>query len=111
MRRAGGALLAAGVGLALAGCGPPSSGLSAGELWHEHCLRCHGADGSGRALQRELDPGLDLTASRMVAARARGLVFQRIAYGYAGMPGFAHKLEQGDLELLTDFVLRLHRER
>jgi len=46
----------------------------------------------------------------MVAARASGLIYQRIAWGYGTMPGFAHKLERGDLELLVDFVLRLHRE-
>lgn len=108
MRAAGGALAVA--ALALAACGAPRSGRSAEELWGEHCLRCHGEDGRGRAVQRGLDPGLDLTASRMVANRTRGLVFQRIAYGYGAMPGFAHKLELGDLELLTDFVLRFHRE-
>jgi mono/diheme cytochrome c family protein len=109
MKAVGIGLLAA--GLALAACGSPTSGKSAEELWSEHCQRCHGADGRGRATQRELDPGLDLTASPMVAKASRGLVFQRIAYGYGTMPGFAHKLELGDLELLTEFVLRLHRER
>ena len=35
-----------------------------------------------------------------------GLVFQRIAYGYGTMPGFAHKLERGDLEMLTAVRVR-----
>jgi mono/diheme cytochrome c family protein len=109
MRRAGGALLAA--ALALSACGAPSSGRSAESLWKEHCENCHGADGRGVAARRDLEPGIDLTASKMVAAHARGAVYQRIAYGYGTMPGFGHKLELGDLELLTDFVLRLHQER
>ena len=36
--------------------------------------------------------------------RQRGPIYQRISYGYGTMPGFAHKLERGDLELLTDLV-------
>jgi mono/diheme cytochrome c family protein len=109
MKPARGAALAAAALAALA-CGSPTSGRSAEELWADHCQRCHGADGRGNPAQRALDPGLDLSVSRMVAARASGLVFQRIAYGYGAMPGFSHKLEQGDLELLVDFVLRLNRE-
>jgi mono/diheme cytochrome c family protein len=101
--------VAAVVALAAA-CGPPTSGLTADELWQRHCVRCHGADGRGAAAQRGIDPGLDLTSSELVAARARGVLFRRIAYGAGGMPGFGHKLERGDIELLVDYVLRLHRE-
>ncbi|KAB2961857.1 MAG: cytochrome c [Thermoanaerobaculia bacterium] len=103
------AALIAAVAAAL-GCGAPVSGRPVEELWAENCVRCHAADGRGNPAQRPLDPGVDLGASKMVAARARALVFQRIAYGYGGMPGFSHKLERGDLELLVDFVLRLNRE-
>jgi mono/diheme cytochrome c family protein len=99
------ALLAASVG-----CGPPTSGKTVEELWTEHCQKCHGADGSGNPAQRALDPGVDLTASKLVAARARGLVYQRIAYGYQAMPGYRHKLELGDLQMLTEFVLGLQEE-
>lgn len=108
-----GAALAAGVAAFVAlgaACGPPTSGLSAAELWQQHCVRCHGADGRGPVAQRGIDPGIDLTRSPLVAARARGALYRRIAYGQGGMPGFAHKLERGDLELLVDYVLSLHRE-
>lgn len=97
--------------LALAtACAPPTSGIPASELWAANCARCHAPDGRGVAALRALDPKLDLVASELVARRERGLVYQRIAWGYAGMPGFSHKLEQGDLELLTQYVLDLGKE-
>jgi len=89
-----------------AACGPPTSGLSAEELWSANCQRCHGADGRGERVQRALAPKLDLTASPLVRERQRGPIYQRISYGYGTMPGFAHKLERGDLELLTEYTLR-----
>ena len=97
--------------LALAtACAPPTSGIPVAELWATNCARCHAQDGRGVAALRTLDPKLDLLASELVRGGERGLVYQRIAWGYAGMPGFAHKLEQGDLELLTQFVLDLAKE-
>jgi len=95
---------------ALAACGPPTSGIPVAELWSANCVRCHAEDGRGVRAQRALDPKLDLVASDVVRGGERGLVYQRIAWGYAGMPGFAHKLEQGDLELLTQYVLDLAKE-
>jgi mono/diheme cytochrome c family protein len=96
--------------VASAACGPPTSGKPVEELWAEHCQRCHAADGSGNPAQKGLDPGVDLRASKLVAAQARGLVYQRIAYGYQNMPGYRHKLELGDLQMLTEFVLGLEKE-
>lgn len=97
--------------LALAtACAPRTSGVPVAELWAANCARCHAQDGRGVAALRALDPKLDLVASELVTRRERGLVYQRIAWGYAGMPGFAHKLEPGDLELLTQFVLDLAKE-
>jgi hypothetical protein len=97
--------------LALAtGCAPPTSGTPVSELWAANCARCHAQDGRGVAALRALDPRLDLVGSELVSRRERGLVYQRIAWGYAGMPGFSHKLEQGDLELLTEYVLDLAKE-
>lgn len=100
-----GALLA--IALAAGACGPPTSGESVEQLWSEHCQRCHGADGSGNPAQKGLDPGVDLTASKLVEKRARGLIYQRIAYGYQAMPAYSHKLERGDIQMLTEFVLGL----
>jgi len=94
---------------AIAACGSPSSGIEVAALWSEHCQRCHAADGRGDPAQLALEPRLDLTVSAMVRAGDRGLVFQRIAYGYATMPGFAHKLERGDLEKLAEHTLAIGR--
>ena len=94
-------------GAALVACGPPTSGKPVGELWREQCSQCHAEDGRGLPAWRGLAPRVDLTASELVREDARGLVFQRIAYGYGSMPGFGHKLERGDLELLTQFVFDL----
>jgi mono/diheme cytochrome c family protein len=94
------------VGALIAGCGPPTSGLTAEELWVANCQRCHGVDGRGDRAQRGLAPALDLTASLLVRDRRRGLIYRRISYGFGTMPGFAHKLERGDLELLTEYTLR-----
>ena len=99
--------LALAAGAALVACGPPTSGKPVGELWREQCSQCHAEDGRGVAAWKGLAPRVDLTASELVRANARGLVFQRIAYGYGSMPGFGHKLERGDLELLTQFVFDL----
>lgn len=97
--------------LALAGaaaaCGPPTSGKPVAELWSENCAQCHGAEGTGHPGWKGTDPKVDLTVSALARQDARGLIFQRIAYGYGTMPGFAHKLERGDLELLTQYVVEL----
>lgn len=93
--------------VAVVACGSPRSGVPVSTLWEEHCQRCHAADGRGVAAQRALAPRIDLTVSQMARQGDRGLIFQRIAYGYATMPGFAHKLERGDIEELAKYVLAL----
>ena len=95
------------VALALAGCGSPTSGKSAAELYDEPCTRCHGADGRGDPRALSLSPNSDLSRSQLVRRRARGPIYLRITQGYGSMPGFAHKLERGDVELLVDYVLAL----
>jgi mono/diheme cytochrome c family protein len=87
------------------GCGSPSSGRPAREIYAELCQRCHGDDGRGDPRQVTLAPNLDLTRSVMVARRERGLIYRRIAQGYDSMPGFGHRLERGDIESLTELVL------
>ncbi|MEZ5312709.1 MAG: cytochrome c [Thermoanaerobaculia bacterium] len=111
MRRGGRRLLylsplaAALLGL-LAACGPPTSGLSAEELYREQCARCHGDDGRGDPRQLALSPAVDLTRSRMIRRRARGAIYQRITQGYGSMPAFSYKLERGDVDLLIAHVLK-----
>jgi mono/diheme cytochrome c family protein len=80
------------------------------ELWSENCARCHGSDGRGAVALRALSPRIDLTSSPAIAAGDRLRVYQRISYGYGTMPGFAHKLERGDLELLADHSLAFGRK-
>ena len=99
----------AGAAAALA-CGSPTSGKPVTELWREQCTQCHGDDGRGHPAWKSLDPKVDLAVSELIRGGARGLVFQRIAYGYGTMPGFAHKLERGDLEMLTAFVFDLKQQ-
>lgn len=101
-----GAVLAGGVA---GGCAARTSGVPVGELWATHCASCHGDDGGGHPARRTLEPRLDLRRSAMLAAGDGGLVFQRVAYGYATMPGFAHKLPQGDIELLAAHAAELAR--
>ena len=103
----GAAAAAVALALAVAGCGAPTSGKSAAELYGEHCTRCHGADGRGDPRALSLSPNSDLTHSRLLRQRARGPIFLRITQGYGSMPGFAHKLERGDVDLLVDYVLEL----
>lgn len=93
--------------LTLGGCGPPTSGKSAVELYGEHCARCHGEDGRGDPRVLGLSPNADLTRSAFLRERARGPIYLRITQGYGSMPAFAHKLERGDVNLLVDYVLEL----
>jgi cytochrome c553 len=91
----------------VAGCGPPTSGLSAVELYGEHCARCHGRDGRGDPRALSLSPNADLSRSEILRQRSRGQIYLRITQGYGSMPAFSHKLERGDVELLVDYVLEL----
>lgn len=93
--------------VAAVACGPPTSGKSAGELYIEHCARCHGADGRGDPRALALSPSSDLARSALVRKRLRGPIYLRISQGYGSMPAFSHKLERGDIDLLVDYVLEL----
>lgn len=100
-------LAAAAAGATLASCGAPTSGRSAAELYGEHCVRCHGADGRGDPRTLALSPNTDLSRSAIVRRRERGPIYRRISEGYGSMPAFAHKLERGDVDLLVNYVLEL----
>jgi mono/diheme cytochrome c family protein len=92
---------------ALAACS--GGARDAGVVYQVNCARCHGRDGKGDSRSIVLYPALDLTASRMVraGARGRGAIYQRIADGYGAMPGFSDRLETGEMLDLVDYVLRL----
>jgi mono/diheme cytochrome c family protein len=91
----------------LAGCAGTDH--DAASLYRTQCARCHGADGRGDRRSLGLHPNLDLTASPLAraGARGRGLIYRRIDEGYGAMPGFGHRLENADMEGLVDYVLRL----
>ena len=90
---------------ALGGCAPSPNSESARQLYASQCASCHADDGRGVPARRGLEPRLDLTRSKLVVNREKGLIYQRIAFGYLTMPGFAHKLSQDELELLAEYVL------
>lgn len=108
MTRAATALL--GAALVAAGCGNVGSGTPAAELWKENCQRCHGVDGRGVPALRGVEPELDLTRSRNVREGRRTEVRRAIAAGDVRMPGFGHRLPNGDVEELVDLVLEMGRE-
>jgi len=93
--------------VAAAGCGPPTSGRGAAELYRDHCTRCHGDDGRGDPRALSLSPNSDFSRSTLVRRRARGPIYLRISQGFGSMPAFSHKLERGDIDLLVDYVLGL----
>ncbi len=98
--------LAAGIFL---GCSDPWDEERARGLWQEHCVRCHGGDGRGVAQMAVLSPRVDLFQSPMVqrgplAGRA---IRSAIAEGYGTMPGFGHRLDDEELNLLTGWVAGL----
>lgn len=103
-------LALAGVALAVSGCGAIGSGTPVSELWASNCQRCHGEDGRGVPALRGIDPALDLSRSRMVSKGDRTEVRRVIAVGDLSMPGFGHRLPNGDVNALVDFVLQMSRE-
>jgi mono/diheme cytochrome c family protein len=88
--------------LLLSACRPAASG-----LWSEHCATCHGLDGRGVEPHRSFYPTVDLTRSELVAGKARGPIYSRIAYGWEAMPGFGHKLRHSDVEKLVEYSIAL----
>jgi len=99
-----------GSAIALSGCGPIGSGTPASELWAANCQRCHGVDGRGVPALRGVEPELDLTRSSTVRGGRRAEIRRVIATGDVRMPGFGHRLPNGDVEALVDLVLEMSRE-
>jgi len=100
--RLGAALL--GLAATLSACVPDGPSGAVVQTYEAECASCHGADGHGAPGRRGVEPFLDFRRSAMVKNSDRALLFQRVAYGYGTMPGFAHKLSQGELEDLVDYV-------
>ncbi len=95
------------LGAGLTGCYTPPDPRP---LWAEHCAKCHGPDGRGDPRRAHTDPGLDLSRSPMVAAKANGRIYTIIKSGAPAMPGYAHKLEYEELDALTAFVLAIEQQ-
>jgi len=99
-----------GAAIAVSGCGPIGSGTPVAELWETNCQRCHGEDGRGVRALRSVEPELDLSRSRSVREGRRAEIRRVISAGDVRMPGFGHRLPNGDVEALVDFVLEMSRE-
>jgi mono/diheme cytochrome c family protein len=102
-------VLAGLAGLLLAGCGRET--LTPPELYRVHCARCHGAAGEGNPRSLKTYPRLDLRSSPMVLRGDRETVRDRIARGGGPMPGFTYRLQPGEIEALTEFTLKLAKEK
>src|SRR3712207_6239275 len=100
MRRA--RVLAVLVGFVVAGCGgsgeetPPASGGDAGkDLFSQNCANCHtlaaaGAAGKVGPNLDQLKPGPDLVATQ-------------VKNGGGGMPAFANKLSEEQIQQISDY--------
>lgn len=95
--------------LAAAGCQPVYERERGTALWNEHCARCHGPDGRGEPRMAALSNRLDLRSSPLVARGPAGgpAINRLIREGVEGMPGFEHRLEPGEINQLTAFVVEL----
>ncbi len=93
--------------VAAGGSGCASKEERGAALYAEHCASCHGTDGRGDPRRSALEPGLDLVASELVSAGARAQVYRAISGGYGTMPGFAHRMELGELDDVTTHVMAL----
>ena len=99
------ALAATAAALLVAGCGAGADERAAPRLYRDYCARCHGRRGAGMQRPDGFDPGLDLTASAMIAAGRREEIRRRIAEGRGTMPGFARRLSAEEIDQLIDFVV------
>ena len=102
-------LLAALPLLSLSSTGCARKNLTPPELYETYCARCHGARGEGDPRSQKLYPNLDLLSSPMVRRGDRAAVRRRIAEGYGPMPGFARRLDPGEIERLVEFTFQLGR--
>lgn len=89
-----------------------------GELFGTHCAACHGGDARGRGSAATGDPVWppDLSAP-LFRRRSDGELFWSIGQGVRrpdgrlSMPGFASRIEDGDLWRLVDYVRLQERGR
>lgn len=91
---------------AISGCTPDRE-LTDRQLYLKYCSKCHGEAGRGDESLRQANEKVDLLISEPIRDGDREWVARRIAYGYAQMPAYIHKLDPPDLERLVDFTMRL----
>jgi len=102
MRRSLFALLLA---LPLSAAAQPSDGA---EVWHRHCVTCHGDDGRGQTEQGRKLFVPDLTRKDWQSSRSDEQIRSAIREGSeSGMPEFKDKLAKKELDALVRFVRHL----
>ena len=89
----------------LAACGPDPS--TPAGLYYRQCARCHGVDGTGNPRAAETMEGLDLTASKMIAAGDRAAIRENLVHGEGSMPPFGEKLTPEQIDTLVAYTLEL----
>lgn len=107
-RRLSSALLLSALTVALTAtaCTPDRERTDA-QLYEKYCSECHGEDGRGDDSLRQGNEKVDLLASAHIRDGDREFVYRRVAYGYAQMPAYLHKLDPPDLERLINYVMTM----
>jgi len=75
-------------------------------LFRQNCVICHGPEGEGRTL----DTGLVVPNMRegpLLKKQTREDIRQQISDGGNGMPPFRLMLSQREIDLMTDFVVKV----
>ncbi|MBV9210494.1 MAG: cytochrome c [Acidobacteria bacterium] len=78
--------------------------IDAGALYAKSCAKCHGADGSGKALR-----GRNLTDAKWQAKVSDERIFNSIANGKERMPAFGKKYSDAEIDALVAYVRKLKK--
>lgn len=83
-------------------------------FYREHCLVCHGADGTGRGPGGLRLGGQNLADGRWLAHQEEAALVASILKGRGAMPGFGRQLTEAEARRLLAEVVRpmaLHKKR
>jgi len=74
-------------------------------LFRQHCVKCHGADGRGQSAEGEIAGAQDFTDKEWQHRVEEQRIINSITYGHGQMPSFGKKLSKAQIKLLCTFVL------
>ena len=74
-------------------------------LFKQHCVKCHGADGRGQSAEGEIAGAQDFTDKEWQHRVEEQRIINSITYGHGQMPSFGKKLSKVQIKLLSTFVL------